>query len=171
MVDERRKVAFVDIDGTLVDTQERYNMCLQEVGAKSLDELRGERRSAFWNCFQSEKYMNLDKPNWRVINYVNDLKRLGFKIKVLSGRMESQREATIDQLARYGVQYDELILRKDKDFRKDYEYKGEIILNHVRQGWEVIVIDDSKAVRDVYPEGSYDPNNLPDPLSLYASEL
>ena len=165
-VERPKKVAIFDLDGTLFDTQKRYNACLDEVHAKSLDELKGKPRVEFWECYQSEKYMDLDEPVRPVINMTKELKKRDYMIVVLSGRMERQREKTVEQLKKYDIPYDALILRKEGDFRKDYEYKWEVIKYYLSLGYKVVVFDDSEKVRELYPQGSYDPKNLPSPDEL-----
>lgn len=160
------KVVILDMDGTVVSTEERFNMCLKEVNAKSLEELKGAQRKAFWSCFLSEKYMHLDTPKDNVIRVVRELKSRGYTIHVVSGRTENQLNATIEQLQKFNVPYDKITLRRIGDYRKDYEFKGEVVRSYVEQGFEVIIIDDSADVRALLPERAYSPDNLPDPESL-----
>ena len=160
------KILILDLDGTVVDTTKRFEMCLREVNANSLNELKGKQRSAFWNCFQSPKFMNLDEPNYRVIEFVKALKNKGYLVHIVSGRTENQLEATLEQLNKYNVPYDKITVRRPNDFRKDFEFKGEVINAYVREGHEVIIVDDSPDVRALLPEKAYDPNNLPDPEKL-----
>ena len=160
------KILILDLDGTTFDSSRRFEMCLKEVGANSLNELKGKQRSAFWNCFQSPKFMNLDEPKMNVIEFVRKVKAKGYFVHVVSGRTENQLEATLEQLNRFGVPFDKITLRRNGDFRKDFEFKGEIINAYIREGHEVIIVDDSPDVRALLPEKAYDPNNLPDPEKL-----
>ena len=160
------KILVLDLDGTVVDTTKRFEMCLREVNANSLAELKGKQRSAFWNCFQSPKYMNLDEPKQNVTEFVRKVKAKGYLVHIVSGRSEGQLEATLEQLNKYNVPYDKITVRRPNDFRKDFEFKGEIISTYINEGHEVIIVDDSPDVRALLPEKAYDPNNLPDPEKL-----
>ena len=160
------KVAIIDLDGTVFDTQRRFELCLKEAGGKSLEELKGAQRRAFWECYQSEKYMDMDEPNYDVINFVRALKARGYFIHIVSGRSEAQLNATLEQLMKYNVPYDRITLRSKNDYRKDHEFKGEVIQSYLEEGYEVIIIDDSKSVRNLLPGKAFDPKSLPDPNSL-----
>ena len=142
------KWAIFDLDGTLFNTEARFKECLYEVGAKSLDELRGEKRREFWECFLSDRYMFLDWPNDEVVRTLLRLKSEGIKIMILTGRREdTQRKATLIQLKAYGIPYDKLVMRKPNDYRKDHEFKIEEIKKLLESGVEIVgVWDDSRRV-------------------------
>lgn len=160
------KVAIVDLDGTLFDTTKRFEMCLKEAGGMKLEELKGQQRRRFWECYQSEKYMNLDEPKHSVINFVKALKAKGYYIHIVSGRTEAQLRATLEQLTKHNIPYDNITVRRNGDFRKDHEFKGEIVNAYLKEGHEVIIVDDSESVRNLLPGKAYSPDNLPDPNSL-----
>ena len=141
------KVLVVDLDNTLFNTQARFNACLAETGATSLNELKGEARRAFWECYQSPRYMDFDVPNPNVVDTVRRAKDKGWIVVLLTGRNgETQREKTLEQLAKYNVPYDYLIMRNPDDFRKETEYKKEI-LNSLKALGDVVLIDDNPEVR------------------------
>ena len=110
------ELLILDLDGTLFDTSERWNICKQMTKTKK----------DFWDCYQSPKFMHLDKPRQEVINLVKEIiaKRNPVVI-VISGRSEKQLNETIRQLNEIGIFPSEIILRKEKDFRKDFEFKKE----------------------------------------------
>ena len=131
----------LDLDGTLFDTSARWGEC---------EKLANGNKRMFWECFQSPRFMNLDKPKWDVIRFAQQLieEKRPEVIAVVSGRSEKQREDTLKQLSEIGIEPNEVVLRGEKDFRKDHEYKKDIIrkLREKCDQDKVIVIDDSDAV-------------------------
>ncbi len=128
------KLLVLDIDGTLINTNARFERCLKE----------SKNSKEFWNCYESEKYIDLDEPNWAVINFVKSLINEDAYIAIISGRNERLRQATIKQLTSIGIPINELHLRKDGDFRKGFEVKQERIneLIDKLKPCEVIIFDD-----------------------------
>ncbi len=106
----------LDLDGTLFDTSARWNEC---------EKLANGNKRMFWECYQSPRFMNLDKPKWEVIEFVKQLieEKEPEVIAVVSGRSEKQREATLKQLSEIGIEPNDVVLRGEKDFRKDHEFK------------------------------------------------
>jgi hydroxymethylpyrimidine pyrophosphatase-like HAD family hydrolase len=154
------KVLVVDLDNTLFNTQARYNACLAEQGVASLDSLLGETRRKFWECYQSPKYMDFDIPNKGVLDTVKRAKEKGWVVILLTGRNgETQREKTVEQLQKFNVPYDYLIMRNPGDYRKEVEYKREI-LNGLKGLGDVILIDDNPEVRKLVPK-SFPPDESP----------
>jgi len=131
----------LDMDGTLFDTSARWNEC---------EKLAKGNKRMFWECFQSPRFMDFDKPKWEVIEFVKQLieEKKPEVIVVVSGRSEKQREATLKQLSEIGIEPNEVVLRDEKDFRKDHEFKRDAI-RRLREKYDqnkAIVIDDSDAV-------------------------
>ena len=86
-----------DLDGVLVDCSERYRLCLQEAN--------GKRNKRFWECFLSEKYMDLDQPNTETIETLREYYRRGYRIIILTGRVkEKQENKTKQQLKQYNIE-------------------------------------------------------------------
>ena len=110
----------LDLDGTLFDTSARWKEC---------EKLANGNKRMFWECYQSPRFMNLDKPKWKVIEFVKQLieEKKPEVIAVVSGRSEKQREATLKQLSEIGIEPNEVVLREEKDFRKDHEFKSDAI--------------------------------------------
>jgi len=131
----------LDLDGTLFDTSARWNEC---------EKLANGNKRMFWECYQSPRFMNLDKPKWDVITFVQQLieEKKPEVIAVVSGRSEKQREDTLKQLSAIGIEPNEVVLRAEKDFRKDHEFKSDVV-RKLREKYgegKVIAIDDSDAV-------------------------
>ncbi|AME30103.1 polynucleotide kinase [Acidianus tailed spindle virus] len=138
----------LDLDGTLFDTSARWNEC-EKISNKNKRLFWAPDR-VFWECYQSPRFMNLDEPKWEVIRFVKRLieEKKPEVIAVVSGRSEKQREATLKQLSEIGIEPNEVVLRGEKDFRKDYEFK-KFAIKELMEKYDqdkVIVIDDSDAV-------------------------
>ena len=142
------RAAIFDLDGVLFDVSERLRRCLEEVGAESIESMSREQRRRFWRLFLSTKYMHLDRPNRELIDYVKDLKRKGHRIIIVTGRREdTQREFTLRQLEEAGIEYDEIYFRPPGCFRKDHEFKAEVVEKLRARGYEIIEVwDDSERV-------------------------
>jgi len=144
------KAVIFDLDGVLVDSSERYRLCEEES--------RGDRRK-FWDCFLSEKYMDLDKPVEKYIQILKSYAAQGYRIIIVTGRVEErQRDRTLRQLSEWGVTFHEIYFRRAGDYRKDYEYKSEVVRRLSERYRIAAVFDDSKAVvealRRILPESS-----------------
>jgi len=134
-----KRLLVLDLDGTLVDSQKRWAEC---------QKLFPNDKRGFWNCFQSEQFMGLDTPKENVISYAKSLIDNETVVVIVSGRSERQKEKTLEQLRNIGIDFNEIYLRKEKDFRKDFQFKGEIISQLIQKysPAETILIDDSDDV-------------------------
>lgn len=143
----REPVVVLDVDGVLVDCSGRLGRSLEEVGATSVSELKGEQRKRFWEIFLSEKYIHLDKPNPVGVELA---RRLGavHPVVVISGRPARLAEATIRQLKEFGVPFAAVVFRADGYYGKDHEYKERAVQ---ALGLRVVEAhDDSEEVCKVY---------------------
>ncbi|MEM4584198.1 MAG: HAD family acid phosphatase [Ignisphaera sp.] len=139
-----RECVVFDVDGVLIDNSERLRRSLEEVGARDISELNGERRRRFWEIFLSEKYIILDKPNQLAIELAKKRKSEGYAVVVLTGRPMRLMKKTLEQLDSYGVPYDAVIFRTENNYTKDHEYKRKVI---EELGLNVIELhDDSEQV-------------------------
>ena len=126
-----KDIIIFDIDGVLVDNNERLKASIEDIGLSPKDVIdKGELnfpsredRRKFWSVFLSSKYLHLDKPRSVGIELLNERFNNGYFIIILSGRPERMKDDTINQLRDFGVNYDMLVMRKEGDFRKDYEFK------------------------------------------------
>lgn len=160
-------VAVFDIDGVVIDSSKRSEKCLEEQGVSSLKDLDKHGRQIFWKCLLSDKYMDLDEPIIENIRYLQKLKEKGVKIILLTGRREdAQKTATLSQLDKWKIPYDEIFFRRKKDFRKDFIYKASITKLLLKRKYEISEIwEDSKEVatklKEITPNTKiilYDPN-------------
>ena len=151
-------VAVFDIDGVLVDPSKRLEKCLEEQGVKSFKDLDRARKKAFWKCFLSDKYMDLDEPIIENIKYVQKLKENGIKIVLLTGRREdTQKTATLSQLNKWKIPYDKIYFRRKNDRRKDYIYKANILKLLLKRNYKIVEIwddmeDVAKKLKEISPK-------------------
>jgi len=127
MTDE---IAVFDIDGTLADVSER----LHHVRTKPKN----------WNAFFAA--MAQDKAIASIVRLCNLLHDAGVRVVLCSGRPERYRTDTMAWLAREGVGYDELRLRRDGDRRSDTIAKREMLADIDRTRVLFIVEDRSSVV-------------------------
>jgi phosphoglycolate phosphatase-like HAD superfamily hydrolase len=129
-------VVVFDIDGVLIDSTARHSHC------QSISKSRRE----FWQCFFDCSLLHMDRPNERLIQLARAFKDLGWRIIILTGRVEAMRDCTIEELRRFGIPFDEVIMRKNGDFRKACEYKKEVVRGLGGLYARVIAYDDDPSV-------------------------
>jgi hypothetical protein len=129
-------VVVFDIDGVLVDSSQRYNHC------QSITKSRRE----FWQCFFDCSLLYLDRPNERLIQLARAFKNLGWRVVVLTGRVETMRDCTEEELRRLGVPFDELMMRLPRDFRRASSIKKGVVCGWVGVFGRVIAYDDDPSV-------------------------
>ena len=66
-----------------------------------------------WDIFFDPKNIKLDKPNYPVIDILKLLKSKGFKIFILSGRLNTTKEATLEWLYKNNIEFDQIKMRKN----------------------------------------------------------
>ncbi|RLE47003.1 MAG: hypothetical protein DRJ31_09450 [Candidatus Methanomethylicota archaeon] len=142
------KAVVFDLDGVLVDSSERYAKCKEEAG--------NDRRK-FWECFLSEKYMDLDKPREDVVKILRGYLVKRYRIIILTGRIRQTHAAkTRKQLRKWGIYYHEIVFREKGDYRKDHVYKLEELARLMERYMIEVVYDDSTKVLDAikkrYPQ-------------------
>lgn len=105
--------------------------------------LMNNKRSPFeWNK------VGLDELNLPVKLTLDSLKKDGYKIIICSGRDSICRQETIDWLYVHDIQYDELLMRKEKDNRKDSIIKEEFWKYLTDKYYIVTMFDDRNQVVD-----------------------
>lgn len=134
MVDE---IVIFDIDGTLADVSERIHHV--------------KKKPKNWNAFFQG--MAQDKAIHSMVRLCNVLYEAGIKILLCSGRNEEHRPQTVQWLAQQGVNYHELILRRNGDMRSDTVVKREMLAGIDRSKILFVVEDGSRVVEMWRSEG------------------
>jgi hypothetical protein len=131
------EIVIFDIDGTLADVSERIHHV--------------RKKPKNWNAFFQG--MAQDKAIHSMVRLCNILYAAGIKIILCSGRSEEHRLETVQWLAEKGVNYHELILRRDGDRRSDAIVKREMLVSLDRSKILFVVEDRSRVVQMWRSEG------------------
>ncbi|MEP7093175.1 MAG: AAA family ATPase [Flavobacterium sp.] len=92
-----------------------------------------------------------DLINNPVASVLKNYKKLGYKILLVSGREDRYKEPTLRFLEQHEIEYDDLIMRKTKDSRKDSIIKTEIYNESIKDKYFVeFVLDDRNQVVDTW---------------------
>ncbi|HSK87824.1 MAG TPA: HAD family acid phosphatase [Anaerolineales bacterium] len=134
MADE---IVIFDIDGTLADVSERIH------------HLRKKPKN--WKAFFGG--MAQDKAIHSMVRLCNVLHAAGIEIILCSGRSEEHRDETTKWLAEQGVNYHDLLLRKDHDRRSDTLVKREMLAAIDKSKVLFVVEDRSRVVEMWRSEG------------------
>ena len=134
MTDE---IVIFDIDGTLADVSERIHHV--------------RKKPKNWNAFFQG--MAQDKAIHSMVRLCNILFDSGIQIILCSGRSEEHREQTVAWLAQQGVNYHDLLLRRDNDRRSDTEVKRELLAALDKSKILFVVEDRSRVVEMWRSEG------------------
>jgi phosphoglycolate phosphatase-like HAD superfamily hydrolase len=102
-----RDQIIVDLDGTLALDQHRNH---------HLQKTPRDWATYFSLCGE-------DKPNQSIIQLVRELRHAGYFIHIISGRIDTYRDTTMQWLARYKVEYDTLNMRGASNRTQDTELK------------------------------------------------
>ena len=134
-------VMIVDLDGTLLNSDERHEVCRKEDGG--LD----------YSKYFSDEMLELDKPVPQLVNLINNLTQYTnlYKVVIVSGRNNICEDKTLDMLP---IGYDVVFMRNHFDYRDDSVVKQDI-LDLIKPFIDInntIVFDDRKRVIDMWRE-------------------
>ncbi|MFK7115574.1 AAA family ATPase [Flavobacterium oreochromis] len=102
------------------------------------------------NPFDASK-CDEDLLNVPVANVLKNYHQLGYKILLVSGREDKFQAPTLRFLEKHQIPFDELLMRKTKDSRKDSIIKKEIYKEHIVENYFVeFVLDDRNQVVDTW---------------------
>ncbi|SHM31904.1 AAA family ATPase [Flavobacterium chilense] len=102
------------------------------------------------NPFDASK-CDEDEINDPVANVLRNYKKLGYEILLVSGREDRYKDPTLRFLEKHQIEYDELIMRKTQDSRKDSIIKTEIYNEFIKDKYFVeFVLDDRNQVVDTW---------------------
>jgi hypothetical protein len=131
------EIVIFDIDGTLADVSERIHHV--------------KKKPKNWNAFFQG--MAQDKAIHSMVRLCNILYASGVRILLCSGRNEEHRPQTVQWLNQQGVNYHQLILRRDGDMRSDTVAKREMLVGIDRSRILFVVEDRSRVVEMWRSEG------------------
>ena len=131
------EIVIFDIDGTLADISGRVHHV--------------RKRPKDWDSFF--RGMAQDKAITSMVRLCDILYSAGLRVVLCSGRNESHRQQTVGWLARQGVPYHELRLRRDGDFRSDTVAKREMLRGIDKRRVLFVVEDRSRVVEMWRSEG------------------
>ena len=131
------EIVIFDIDGTLADVSERIHHV--------------RKKPKNWNAFFQG--IAQDKAIHSMVRLCNLLYASGIQIILCSGRSEEHRQQTIEWLAQQGVNYHDLLLRKDNDRRADSVVKREMLVDLDKTEILFVVEDRSRVVEMWRSEG------------------
>lgn len=102
------------------------------------------------NPFDASK-CDQDELNEPVANVLRNYKKLGYEILLVSGREDRYKEPTLRFLEKHTIEFDDLIMRKSQDNRKDSIIKTEIYNESIKDKYFVeFVLDDRNQVVDTW---------------------
>jgi predicted kinase len=102
------------------------------------------------NPFDASK-CDQDELNEPVANVLRNYKKLGYEILLVSGREDRYKEPTLRFLENHTIEFDDLIMRKSQDNRKDSIVKTEIYNDFIKDKYFVeFVLDDRNQVVDTW---------------------
>lgn len=127
------EIVIFDIDGTLADISSRVHHV--------------RKTPKDWESFFEG--MAEDRAVRSMVRLCNLLYGAGLRIVLCSGRNEAHRAETVEWLAREGIQYHELRLRRDGDFRSDVVVKREM-LHGIDKGRILFVVEDRSRVVEMW---------------------
>jgi len=131
------ELVIFDIDGTLADVSERIHHL--------------KKKPKNWNAFFAG--MAQDKAIHSMVRLCNILHASGIRIILCSGRSEEHRDETVKWLAGQGVNYHDLLLRKDHDRRSDTVVKREMLATLDKSKVLFVVEDRSRVIEMWRSEG------------------
>jgi predicted secreted acid phosphatase len=131
------EIVIFDIDGTLADVSERVH----HINKKPKD----------WDAFFQG--IPQDKAIQSMVRLCNILYASGITIILCSGRSEQYRPETVEWMAQQGVNYHELLLRRNNDRRSDVIVKREMLAGMERSKILFVVEDRSGVVEMWRSEG------------------
>lgn len=124
-----------DLDGTLCNTDHRVHYA----------------HSRQWDKFNSA--LVDDNPNWDELSLLLAMRESGHRIVLCTGRDAAYRKATQEWLKKWGVPYDLLLMRDERDRRSDTVVKCEL----ARQiPWPILfIVEDRDRVVEMWRREGY----------------
>jgi HAD superfamily hydrolase (TIGR01549 family) len=153
-----------DLDGTIANVDARRKAADQASDEFhnaniSMDdsELFPLTRKEWWKAWQNpDNISRLDVPNELVVSVLRDWRERGKHVVIVSARNDKNRGITEQWLAKYGIHYDALYMRRDGDYRPDNVFKQELLDNIRKNTIIERVYDDRNQVVDMWRANGID---------------
>lgn len=131
-----RPAVIFDVDGTLVDVSSVRHHVMQS--PKRFDLFHGEAI----DC----------PPHPEAVELTHAAREAGRAVLIVTARREAWRFHTLLWLHEQGIEHDDIYMRGDRDHRKDYDVKADI-LAMIRRRYDVrLAVDDNPAVIRLWRE-------------------
>ena len=126
-----------EIDGTLMNVEDRLALAIKSK--------RPDDKKMNWDVFLDPRVMEeYDRPNWDVVFIIRRLMETGSTIIFTSARNERHRDVTESQLRAAGIEFSQLFLRPDGDFRSDDGFKEEVLDALLANDWKPDMVFDDR---------------------------
>ena len=126
------KVVIFDLDGTLALIDKRRAKAALPNGKMN------------WKEFFAPENIQLDEPNWPVIESFKAMQNAGFTVGIFSGRDDISRKETIDWLTQRGIDPNFLKMRRNGSFVPDDKLKKLWLDDVLKLGHEVMCVFDDR---------------------------
>jgi hypothetical protein len=126
------KTVIFDLDGTLALIEKRRKLA---------DKGNGKMN---WKVFFAPENIQLDEPNIPVIKTFQAMKLAGFRVGIFSGRDAISKTETEIWLKKWGVDYDFLRMRPQKDYTPDDVLKSQWLDELLNDVGEILCVFDDR---------------------------
>jgi len=126
------KTVIFDLDGTLALIEKRRKLA---------DKGNGKMN---WKVFFAPENIQLDEPNIPVIKTFQAMKLAGFRVGIFSGRDAISKTETEIWLKKWGVDYDFLRMRPQRDYTPDDVLKEAWLDELLNDGGEILCVFDDR---------------------------
>lgn len=126
------KTVIFDLDGTLALIDERRAKATKPDGKIN------------WDVFCAPENIQLDKPNWPVIESFKALQEAGFIVGIFSGRDDISREETKEWLMDHEIFPDFMRMRRNGSFTPDDKLKKLWLNDLLQEGHNIMCVFDDR---------------------------
>jgi phosphoglycolate phosphatase-like HAD superfamily hydrolase len=123
------KIVVVDLDDTITDAAWRHALSFDD----SLDQ------------------SDLDAAFVDVIKFINAVSGI-YRIVGVTVRPERYRTATLRWLLEAGVRMDDLLMRRNDDYRREIDLKRDLVTRYINKEMIVCAFDDNEKIIQLYRE-------------------
>jgi len=127
-----KKIVIFDLDGTLAIIDKRRAKATKPDGKMN------------WQTFFAPENIQLDEPNWPVIESFKAMQAAGFIVGIFSGRDDISRQETMDWLTQHGIDPQFLRMRRNGSFVPDDKLKKLWLDEILANGNEVMCVFDDR---------------------------